>query len=85
MPMDIFIANYYHRLYPQQSKEPIDIVFSGENKKNIYTKVREKMYKNIDEAVILVCDFTIKYNIDRRRIIHPNTLFTRNSLLKGDN
>lgn len=47
--------------------------------------IREKIYKNIDEAVILVCDFTIKYNIDRRRIIHPNTLFTRNSLLKGDN
>ncbi|MCF8000343.1 MAG: bis(5'-nucleosyl)-tetraphosphatase (symmetrical) YqeK [Halanaerobiales bacterium] len=47
-------------------------------------QIREKTKTDIDKAVILVCDFTIKYNIERRRIIHPNTLLTRNSLLKGE-
>ncbi len=47
--------------------------------------MREKIEVDLDKAVILVCDFTIKYNIDRKRIIHPNTLLTRNSLLKGEN
>jgi len=46
--------------------------------------IREKIELNIDKAVILACDFTIKYNIERRRIIHPNTLLTRNTLLKGE-
>ena len=46
--------------------------------------IREKVKVDIDKAVILVCDFTIKYNIERRRIIHPNTLLTRNKLLKGE-
>ena len=47
--------------------------------------IREKLDNDLDGAVVLVCDFTIKYNIDRQRIIHPNTLITRNSLLKGAN
>jgi predicted HD superfamily hydrolase involved in NAD metabolism len=46
--------------------------------------IREKVEVDIDKAVILACDFTIEYNIKRRRIIHPNTLLTRNSLLKGE-
>lgn len=45
--------------------------------------IRDVVKKDLDEAVILVCDFTIKYNIEKQKIIHPNTLFTRNSLLRG--
>ena len=45
MPMDIFIATYYHKLYPEHTKKPIDAIFSGENKKNIYTKIRKNMYE----------------------------------------
>lgn len=47
--------------------------------------IRKNIEIDLDKAVILVCNFTIKYNIDRKRIIHPNTLLTRNSLLKGEN
>lgn len=46
--------------------------------------IRNEVEKDLDEAVILVCDFTISYNIKRKRVIHPNTVLTRNSLLKGD-
>lgn len=47
--------------------------------------IRKKAEVDINKTVILVCEFTIKYNIERQRIIHPNTLLTRNSLLKGEN
>lgn len=47
--------------------------------------IRKKLEEDLDKAVILVCDYTIKYNIKRNRIIHPNTLLTRNSLLRGEN
>ncbi len=59
-----------------------DVVEPGRNFPGV-DLIREKIDKDLDEAVILVCDFTIKYNIDRKRVIHPNTLYTRNSLLKG--
>ena len=60
-----------------------DVIEPGRNFPGV-DLIREKIEKDLDEAVILVCDFTIKYNIDRKRIIHPNTLYTRNSLLKGE-
>ncbi|MDZ7672065.1 MAG: bis(5'-nucleosyl)-tetraphosphatase (symmetrical) YqeK [Halanaerobiales bacterium] len=47
--------------------------------------IREAADNNLDKAVLLVCDFTIKYNIEQNKIIHPNTLLARNELLKGEN
>lgn len=47
--------------------------------------IRDAADNNLDKAVLLVCDFTIKYNIKQNKIIHPNTLLTRNHLLKGEN
>lgn len=47
--------------------------------------IREAADNKLDKAVLLVCDFTIKYNIEQNKIIHPNTLLARNELLKGEN
>ncbi len=47
--------------------------------------IRNAADNNLNKAVFLVCDFTIKYNIDQKKLIHPNTLLTRNYLLKGEN
>lgn len=47
--------------------------------------IRNTANINLNKAVILVCDFTIRYNIEQNKIIHPNTLLTRNYLLKGEN
>ena len=47
--------------------------------------IRNAANTNLNKAVILVCNFTIRYNIEQNKLIHPNTLLTRNYLLKGEN
>ncbi|MBS3810718.1 MAG: bis(5'-nucleosyl)-tetraphosphatase (symmetrical) YqeK [Halanaerobiales bacterium] len=46
--------------------------------------IRKNSKKDLDTSVKLVCDFTIKYNINKNRIIHPNTLLIRNEILEGE-
>ena len=36
---------------------------------------------NIDEALIFMLGETIKFGIDTKKLIHPNSLTTRNTLL----
>lgn len=47
-------------------------------------KVREVLEDGIDKAIINICNFVIKYNIDQGRLIHPNTVFLRNVYLRED-
>lgn len=44
-------------------------------------KVRDLAEKDIDKAIILAIDKTIKYLIYKGETIHPNTIKTRNQLL----
>lgn len=44
--------------------------------------IRKELEKGIDRAIILICNYSIKYNIDKQRIIHPNTLHLRNAYLR---
>ena len=44
--------------------------------------VREMSLRGLELAIIAICNNTIKYNIARGRIIHPNTLELRNSYLR---
>lgn len=42
---------------------------------------RKLSNKNIDEALVFMIGETIKINISRKKLIHPNSLETRNKLL----
>ncbi|MEK6858360.1 MAG: helix-turn-helix domain-containing protein [Nanoarchaeota archaeon] len=43
IPMDIFFCNHFHKLYPEDVERPIDLVFFGENKEELYLACRELM------------------------------------------
>ncbi|MFP4015508.1 MAG: bis(5'-nucleosyl)-tetraphosphatase (symmetrical) YqeK [Halanaerobiales bacterium] len=46
-------------------------------------KARYEFHENgLEAAIIMICDFNIKYNIDWRREIHPNTILLRNAYLR---
>jgi predicted HD superfamily hydrolase involved in NAD metabolism len=42
---------------------------------------RKLAYKDIDSAMVMALDKTIKYVIDRGALIHPNTVNARNSII----
>ncbi|HLV09473.1 MAG TPA: bis(5'-nucleosyl)-tetraphosphatase (symmetrical) YqeK [Halanaerobiales bacterium] len=44
--------------------------------------VRKLSLRSLELAIIAICNNTIKYNIARGRVIHPNTLELRNSYLR---
>jgi predicted HD superfamily hydrolase involved in NAD metabolism len=46
--------------------------------------IRQLAKNNFDSAIIAICDSSIKYNIKKDRLIHPNTLFLRNTYLGGN-
>lgn len=43
--------------------------------------VRKLAFANLDQSLILAMDNTIKFLIDKKKIIHPNTIKARNSLM----
>lgn len=45
-------------------------------------KAREISYKNLDDAIIYISGCVIINTVERGNIIHPDTVFTRNYLLK---
>lgn len=49
MPADIFFANFFHLLYPEDAEGPMDVALLGNNKEEIYKKTRQLMY---DEGII---------------------------------
>jgi len=47
---------------------------------------RKEYNKNgLESAIIMICDYNIKYNIDRRKQVHPNTIKLRNAYLRRQN
>lgn len=44
--------------------------------------IRERALENLDEAILMALDSTISYLINKRSIIHVNTVNARNYLLK---
>ena len=49
IPTDIFFANNFNLLYPEDTDKPMDIALIGYNKEDIYQKARQLMY---DEGII---------------------------------
>lgn len=50
------------------------------NHKEIET-VRTLAKQNLDQCILYILDFTIKQNIDEKKLIHPNSILTRNKIL----
>ena len=46
IPLDIFFCNYFHKLYPEDLDNEIDLVFFGQNKEKLYTLTRDLMLKS---------------------------------------
>lgn len=43
-------------------------------------ELRKLAKTNLDDAILFTLDFTTKKNIDRKRLIHPDTIILRNDL-----
>lgn len=43
--------------------------------------IRKKSFENLDKAVVMAMDNTIKYVIEKGGLIHPFTIFARNQLI----
>ncbi len=44
--------------------------------------LRQMSYQNLDRAVWLTCDYSLKYLLERHCLIHPRTIATRNWFLQ---
>lgn len=83
---DILNAIRYHTIGRENMSILEKIIFiadyiePGRNFDGI-EEVRELAYENIDEAIIISMEQTIKYIIDKGLLLHPNTINTRNSLI----
>ncbi len=44
-------------------------------------RIREIVYDDLDTALLCVVDLTIKYVLDRQKIVHPNSISFRNELI----
>ncbi len=47
-------------------------------------QIRKSVKINLDKGIIKACNHAIKYNIEKKRLLHPNTIELRNKLLKED-
>lgn len=44
-------------------------------------KIREIAFTNLDDALLYVVDLTIKYVLDRRKFVHPDSISFRNNII----
>jgi len=85
---DILEAIRYHTIgNPEMSKLAL-IIFAAdfiEPSREFpgVRKLRDISKSNLSQLIIAVCDQSIKYNINKKKIIHPNTLLLRNEYLGG--
>lgn len=59
-----------------------DFIEPGREFSNARKARIEMEEKGIEATIILICNFTIKYNIDWGRQVHPNTVLLRNAYLR---
>ena len=44
-------------------------------------EIRKNAYEDIDRAIVLSADSTIRYLLERKKLVHPLTLDTRNDAI----
>ena len=57
-------------------------IYKDEEKMKELQTVRELANHDIDEALLYEIDSSIKYTIQKQKLIHPNSILIRNKLLK---
>ena len=45
--------------------------------------IRRTAYSNLEGALLAAVDFTIQYVVERKKLLHPNSIAFRNSLVKS--
>lgn len=55
-----------------------DSLEPGRGNRPIVQAAREMSYQNLEHAVALVCDLTLKHLVKTQRLIHPRMVLTRN-------
>ncbi|MBS4537158.1 bis(5'-nucleosyl)-tetraphosphatase (symmetrical) YqeK [Clostridium sp. D2Q-11] len=87
---DILNAIKYHTIGREDMSILEKIIFiadyiePGRNFEGI-NEIRELAFNDIDKAIIISMDNTIKYIIDKGWLVHPNTVNTRNNLILSRN
>ncbi len=87
---DILEAIRYHTIGSPEMGKLAQIIFiadliePGRDFPGIES-IRKEVDNGITAALIKTCDYLLEYNIDNRRIIHPNTLLLRNDCLRRKN
>lgn len=60
MPADMFVANYFHVLCPEEIDKPIDVFYFNKNKEVLHRRVREEMFRkgltNMEKPVFLIAE-----------------------------
>lgn len=56
-------------------------IYKDENKMQELELVREVAKENIDKAMIYLLDSSIMYTIQKKDLIHPDSIYTRNQLI----
>lgn len=44
LPADIFFADFFHQIYPEDVKKPIELLYTAPQRKNLYFATRKAMY-----------------------------------------
>lgn len=60
MPADMFVANYFHVLCPEEIDRPIDVFYFNRNKEVLHKKVRDGMFNkgltSMEKPVFLIAE-----------------------------
>ncbi len=86
---DILEAIRYHTVgSPDMGKLALiifvaDMIEPGRNFSGV-DAIRTKARVSLIDSIIAVCNHSLKYNISKDRVIHPNTLLLRNKYLGGN-
>ena len=55
--------------------------YKEEKKKESLLRVREIASRNIDEAVLYEIDESLVYTMQKKKLIHPDSISTRNKII----
>lgn len=85
---EIFDAIYYHTTGKKNMSLLCKIIFLADmiepGRKNLQflEEIRRTAYIDLDKAIIMEIDSTITYIIEKKRLLHPDTIKARNYLME---
>lgn len=85
---DIFDAIYYHTTGKRDMSLLCKIIFladliePGRKEPAELDEIRREAYNDLDRAVIMEFDATIRHVVEKKRLLHPDTVKARNYLIE---